>query len=314
MLADRLAGHVHLRAQLAQGLAVACVQAVQQPAAARVGERPEHVVHARSNRQPSGCMIIGSQSAACQSPCAGLSSVAAVERDRGPGRRGAAAALVDGAGTGRRDPPPGAVGARGGRLAPGPDRGRSIRASTRSSACGPRRRWPRPRPRTAAPAAGEPLGPLHGLPIAIKDLEDTAGIRTTYGSVAFAEHVPAADSLAGGAPARGRGDRGRARPTPLSSGSARTRSTRCSAPPATRGRWIARPAGAAAGRARRSPRACCPSPTAPTTAAASATRPRSTTWSGCGRRRGWCPTAVPATSGTRPRWSGRWRGRSAIWR
>jgi amidase len=44
-------------------------------------------------------------------------------------------------------------------------------------------------------AAGEPLGPLHGLPIAIKDLEDTAGIRTTYGSRAFAEHVPEADSL-----------------------------------------------------------------------------------------------------------------------
>jgi amidase len=43
--------------------------------------------------------------------------------------------------------------------------------------------------------AGEPLGPLHGLPIAIKDLEDTAGLRTTYGSPAFAEHVPDADSL-----------------------------------------------------------------------------------------------------------------------
>jgi amidase len=44
-------------------------------------------------------------------------------------------------------------------------------------------------------ARGEPLGPLHGLPIAIKDLVDTAGVRTTYGSKLFADHVPAADSL-----------------------------------------------------------------------------------------------------------------------
>lgn len=44
-------------------------------------------------------------------------------------------------------------------------------------------------------AAGEPIGPLHGLPIAIKDLEDTAGLRTTYGSMLFADHVPDADSL-----------------------------------------------------------------------------------------------------------------------
>ncbi len=44
-------------------------------------------------------------------------------------------------------------------------------------------------------AAGAPLGTLHGLPIAIKDLEDTAGIRTTYGSTMFADHIPAVDSL-----------------------------------------------------------------------------------------------------------------------
>ena len=38
-------------------------------------------------------------------------------------------------------------------------------------------------------------GPLHGLPIAIKDLEDTAGMRTTYGSPIYRDHVPTADTL-----------------------------------------------------------------------------------------------------------------------
>jgi amidase len=39
------------------------------------------------------------------------------------------------------------------------------------------------------------LGVLHGLPVAHKDLQDTQGIRTTYGSPLFANHVPAADTL-----------------------------------------------------------------------------------------------------------------------
>jgi amidase len=38
-------------------------------------------------------------------------------------------------------------------------------------------------------------GPLHGLPIAVKDLEDTAGMRTTYGSPIFRDHVPTQDTL-----------------------------------------------------------------------------------------------------------------------
>jgi amidase len=42
-------------------------------------------------------------------------------------------------------------------------------------------------------ARGEPAGPLHGLPIAHKDLVDTAGIPTTYGSPVFADHVPEQD-------------------------------------------------------------------------------------------------------------------------
>ncbi len=44
-------------------------------------------------------------------------------------------------------------------------------------------------------ARGEAAGPLHGLPIAIKDLVQTAGIRTTFGSPIFADNVPATDDL-----------------------------------------------------------------------------------------------------------------------
>jgi amidase len=47
----------------------------------------------------------------------------------------------------------------------------------------------------AADRAREPLGPLHGVPVAVKDLEDTAGMRTTYGSTLFADHVPETDSV-----------------------------------------------------------------------------------------------------------------------
>jgi len=40
-----------------------------------------------------------------------------------------------------------------------------------------------------------PEGPLHGLPIAIKDLADAKGLPTSHGSPAFAEQVAARDSL-----------------------------------------------------------------------------------------------------------------------
>lgn len=44
-------------------------------------------------------------------------------------------------------------------------------------------------------ASGEALGPLHGLPIAHKDLAMTAGIRTTKGSPLLADFVPRSDDL-----------------------------------------------------------------------------------------------------------------------
>lgn len=43
--------------------------------------------------------------------------------------------------------------------------------------------------------AGDAVGPLHGLPIAHKDLMPTAGIRTTFGSPIYRDHVPDQDGL-----------------------------------------------------------------------------------------------------------------------
>ena len=43
---------------------------------------------------------------------------------------------------------------------------------------------------------GEPLGPLHGLPIGVKDVTPTAGIRTTFASPLFKDYVPAEDAEA----------------------------------------------------------------------------------------------------------------------
>lgn len=44
-------------------------------------------------------------------------------------------------------------------------------------------------------ARGEAVGPLHGLPIAHKDLELTQGIRTTFGSPLYRDHIPDRSSL-----------------------------------------------------------------------------------------------------------------------
>lgn len=45
-------------------------------------------------------------------------------------------------------------------------------------------------------ATGEPPGPLCGVPVSVKDLYWTKGVRTTYGSLVFTDHVPTEDAVA----------------------------------------------------------------------------------------------------------------------
>jgi amidase len=60
--------------------------------------------------------------------------------------------------------------------------------------------WDTDRARTAAAAAddatvrGEPTGPLHGLPMTVKDVFETQGLVTTSGAPELAQHVPAQDA------------------------------------------------------------------------------------------------------------------------
>ena len=47
-----------------------------------------------------------------------------------------------------------------------------------------------------ATARGDAIGPLHGLPMTIKDAVETAGIRSTGGAVELSDHVPSTDAPA----------------------------------------------------------------------------------------------------------------------
>jgi aspartyl-tRNA(Asn)/glutamyl-tRNA(Gln) amidotransferase subunit A len=43
---------------------------------------------------------------------------------------------------------------------------------------------------------GEPLGPLHGVPLTVKDIVNTKGVRTTFGAVPYKDNVPDHDAVA----------------------------------------------------------------------------------------------------------------------
>jgi len=43
---------------------------------------------------------------------------------------------------------------------------------------------------------GEPLGLLHGIPVTVKDIVNTRGVRTTFGAVPFRDNVPDHDAVA----------------------------------------------------------------------------------------------------------------------
>lgn len=119
---------------------------------------------------------------------------------------------------------------------------------------------------------GDITGPLHGIPMGVKDLLDTAGLRTAYGSRIFEDHVPQADAevvrrvKAAGAIILGKLDTydfgmvgphstGRFRPQPI------------------RGGRTVLPAGRRPARQRPSRAAWCARQSAPTPAARSAARP-----------------------------------------
>ncbi len=95
--------------------------------------------------------------------------------------------------------------------------------------------------------AGRSRGPLHGIPIAVKDNIDVRGVRTTAGSAVFRERVPTADAEVVRAPAAGGGDCHPARRTCRSSVWAVRRWTATMARYAILGIWRVTPADLQAG-------------------------------------------------------------------
>src|SRR5271166_1726177 len=121
-------------------------------------------------------------------------------------------------------------------------------------------------------AAGERLGPLHGVPFTIKENIDLAGSPTTWGVKALAEAVAPSDA-----------------PVCPTWACACTPTAPCTASPAIRGTQAGRAAARAAARPSRWRQACLRSGSATTSAARCATRLTPAESHPFARRRGACP-------------------------
>lgn len=69
---------------------------------------------------------------------------------------------------------------------------RSTRSSPETSSAPAPPRWPA----DEATARGELAGPLHGLPMTVKDVFETEGLVTTSGAPELARYVPQDDAVA----------------------------------------------------------------------------------------------------------------------
>jgi amidase len=154
--------------------------------------------------------------------------------------------------------------------------------------------------------SGDELGLLHGVPIGIKDLTATAGIRTTFGSPHHADHVPDEDAAVvkrikqAGAVIVGKTN------TPEFGAGANTVNRLFGA---TRNPWdLALTVGGSSGGAAAAwPRACCRSPRAPISAAHCAFPPGFAGWLACAPRPDWLPDIPPRCHGMWAACMVRWR-------
>ena len=138
-------------------------------------------------------------------------------------------------------------------------------------------------------AHGATVGPLHGLPIAHKDLILTKGIRTTYGSRIYADFVPDQDMLIVER-MRAAVPSPLARPTRLNLAPVRRPLMKCSVRPSTPMTSPRPVAGAAAAPPWRSPVAWCRWPTVAIWVARCATRRTSVTSSASALPPDVCPS------------------------